>query len=76
MTFQSALREALLLCRGASGLSQENMADACDISVRYYRKLEAGNGNPSLKVLVNLRKKFGLDLNELVDHCTITPNEE
>lgn len=76
MTYQSALREALLLCRGGSGLSQENMADACDISVRYYRKLEAGSGNPSLKVLAKLRKNFGLDLNQLVDRCTIKPADD
>ena len=76
MTLQSALREALLICREESGLSQEKMADICDISVRYYRKLEAGDGNPSLKVLAKLHKEFRLDLNELADRYAASSDWE
>lgn len=76
MNLQSALRNELLLFRGKYNLSQEEMANRCSISVRYYRGIEGGKGNPSLKILAKFRIQFGIDLNKLVDVCKVSVKED
>lgn len=67
MNLKTALREELLQYRGKNSVSQEKIAEQCNISSRYYRKLERADANPSLVVLAELRRVCGLDLNQLVD---------
>ena len=45
--------------RAAKGLTQQGLAEASDLSLRYIQELEAGEKQPTLKTLFLLA--FGLD---------------
>lgn len=51
--------------RMAMGLTQEKLAEKSDISLRYVQQLEAGQRNPSIATLVNLRRALSCDFNDL-----------
>jgi len=55
--------------RTAKGLTQEGLAEAVALSVRYTQSLEAGEYFPSLPTLVKLRKTLGVSWDDLFRGC-------
>ncbi|MBC3515407.1 helix-turn-helix domain-containing protein [Neobittarella massiliensis] len=51
--------------RDASGLTQEQMAELCGISIKYYQRLEMGQVNPGLSIVVHIAKVLNIDLDAL-----------
>ena len=54
-------------------LTQQDVADEADITLRYYQSLEAGKRMPSLSVVERIAMAFGLKLSEF---CAIVENHE
>jgi len=79
MTTPATLRFANTLknLRVEAGYTQISVAEAVDISVRYYQELEAGAKTPALITVVQLAKAFGVPsavLLEGVDSLVTLPN--
>ncbi|HEV7488699.1 MAG TPA: helix-turn-helix transcriptional regulator [Thermoanaerobaculia bacterium] len=53
--------------RKQRGLSQETLAEACDLSRNYISDIERGIRNPGLLVMVALAKALKAPLRELVE---------
>lgn len=51
MSWESIIGENVRRLRKAKGLSQETLADASDIDVRYLGGIERGQENPTVAVL-------------------------
>jgi transcriptional regulator with XRE-family HTH domain len=60
--FGRAVREA----RARRGLSQEQLAEAADMHRNYVGAIERGEINPTLRILLKLRRGLGLRLSELI----------
>ncbi|MDR1305001.1 MAG: helix-turn-helix domain-containing protein [Verrucomicrobiales bacterium] len=52
--------------RVARKLTQEKLAEACDLCLRYIQKLEGGVKTPSLETLLRLRKTLKCGWPELM----------
>ncbi len=66
-SFGRLLREA----RREKHLTQENVAEAVFISVRWYQKLERGAFLPSAKVMLRLILLLDLDIEPLRAECEV-----
>ena len=53
------------LLRMALGLSQQALADQCDISRTYLACIETGHANPTLTVLESLAAKLNVEIGAL-----------
>ena len=53
--------------REASGMTQEDLAAACDVSWRTISNLERGTVIPDLMMIYNISKKFNVSLDELLN---------
>lgn len=53
--------------RWLAGLTQEAAAASVRISYRYYREVETGRRNPSLVVLADIARAFGVEVVDLVE---------
>jgi transcriptional regulator with XRE-family HTH domain len=51
--------------RGASGFTQERLADRADLDPTYISGIERGVRNPTLMILIRLAKALGVPLSEL-----------
>lgn len=60
-----ARRERLAVARKASGLSKKDIADACDISIRFYDFVEAGDKNPSLDTAKKIADALGVTVDDI-----------
>jgi transcriptional regulator with XRE-family HTH domain len=60
--FATSLREA----RIRAGLTQEELAERADVSVRFISFLETGRRQPSLSALSAVSAGLGLSLSELI----------
>jgi transcriptional regulator with XRE-family HTH domain len=58
--------------RVAKGLTQKQVADAIGCIPSVYSRYETGQREPSLEILVQLAKFFGVSLDELVGYETPT----
>ncbi len=63
--------ERLHLARVDRNLTQEEVAFAAGISVSYYGKLERGELNPSLEMLVRATAAIGVPLADVVADLTV-----
>lgn len=61
-----AMGERLKLTRTKLSLTQENMAEAVDISVNFYGGIERGEKKPSLKTLGRLSEVLGESVDYLL----------
>lgn len=52
--------------RKSASLSQEKLAEAADVSLRYIQMLEAGEKAPSLETVVRLRQALGCGFEDLL----------
>ena len=59
----------LKLLRNKRSLSQMELAEKADISVRYMQSIEAGESFPYLPPLTRLRKALKVSWNELMEGC-------
>ena len=57
---------AMQRLRRARGLSQEDVAGITEIDRGYVGRLERGEANPTLMMLVRLANAFGVSLSELL----------
>lgn len=57
--------EAVGRFRNMHRLSQEMMAELCDISAKYYQKIESGRSNISLNTALRMAKVSKVSLDEL-----------
>ena len=62
---QTKFGRNLARLRVVSGLTQERLAEAIDISLRYEQSIEAGQYFPSLQALLRLRKALSCNWEEL-----------
>lgn len=60
--FADTLREA----RRTAGLTQEDLADRADVSVRFISLLETGKRQPSLSALAAISSGLGIQMSTLV----------
>jgi transcriptional regulator with XRE-family HTH domain len=51
--------------RGASGFTQERLADKADLDPTYVSGIERGVRNPTLLIIVRLARALGVSLSEL-----------
>ena len=51
--------------QGGLRVTQQEIADESDITLRYYQSLETGKRMPSLAVVERIAKAFGMKLSEL-----------
>jgi transcriptional regulator with XRE-family HTH domain len=61
--FGSAIRRR----REAKGLTQQQLADDAEVSVRYIAALEAGDNSPSLTAIFQLCEALGSSPGELIE---------
>lgn len=52
--------------RAERGLTQEELADRCGLFRTYMSRIESGQANPTLTMLHQIAKGFGLDVRELL----------
>ena len=62
-----AVGETIKTLRKQKGFSQEKLAEAIDSHQVYISEIERGLKMPSLPVLYEIAKSFGLSLSELVE---------
>ncbi len=53
---RKALGEKLLRARGKSHMTQQEVADAADVHVNYYARIERGQENPSFEKLQSIMR--------------------
>ena len=61
------LGQSVRIRRGQLGLSQENLADICNLHRTYIGGIERGERNISLITLTRLAKALGIKVSELVE---------
>lgn len=64
--FYQSLAEALKAQRTAHGMTQEQVAEALDVTRQAVSKWETGAAEPSTSNLMALAKLYGIDLSELL----------
>ncbi len=52
--------------RHRAGLTQEQLAEVCDLSVAYINRVENGHKKPSLDVLITIADTLGITMNNLL----------
>lgn len=52
--------------RRAKQLTQETLAERCELSLRYLQELEAGDKQPSLTTLFQLAEGLGINPQQLI----------
>lgn len=62
----AAFAEVLRDARGRAGLTQEELADRAQVSVRFVSFLETGRRQPSLSALAAVSAGLGMDMSALV----------
>lgn len=62
-----AFATELKLRRNAMGLSQEALADACEVNRTFIAKLELGQNQPTLSVLFAIANGLAVDLPDLLN---------
>lgn len=62
----SDLMTRLRVLRAEKRLSQQDVADATNLSVRGYRNIENGDSSPSLSVIVVLANFFDVSIDYLI----------
>ena len=65
-------REILKNARQKAGMTQQQVADHLEISLRYYQKIEAGESNGSFEiwdVLEDMLRIHQRKLREILDNC-------
>ncbi len=58
--------ERLRGLRDVLGISAEEVAELCGISLEHYLKIEAGEADPSVYRLLRISKRYGIDLDVLI----------
>ena len=66
MTLKEALSQVILDARKQAGMTQEQLAEASNISVEMLSLIERGNNHPSLPTLYLLAKGLGEKPHELI----------
>lgn len=61
-----AIAKTLLELRKQNHISQEKLADAIDSHQVYISEIEKGKKQPSLSILYNIARFYGMTLTELV----------
>ncbi len=67
MDIKQKLASALYKARHEHNLTQEQIAELCDISVRWYQKIEKGESPPNLTLICLLVKHLNIDLAKIAD---------
>lgn len=65
MTIQNEFAHHLYVCRNQKGLSQAEVAESANLSVRHYQELEIGRANPLLSTAIRLAETLGISLDAL-----------
>ena len=60
MSLSEKLAKNMRYKRSEIGWTQEEAAEACDLSDRAYREIESGHGNPKLATLEQISKGLGI----------------
>lgn len=58
--------ERLKGLRDVFGISAEEVAELCEVSLEHYLKIEAGEADPSVYRLSRISKRYGIDLDVLI----------
>ncbi|GAB1260752.1 helix-turn-helix domain-containing protein [Aurantivibrio plasticivorans] len=58
--------ETLKKCRAKSGQTQQDVAMSCEMSLRFYQDLEAGNKQASITTVFRLADSLNVTPNELI----------
>ena len=69
-------RENLVILRGRSGLTQEQLAETIGVSRNAIAKWEAGLGIPSIRNLIALKKFFNVSIDDMLLENTGKENEQ
>lgn len=60
------LGNAIWMARKSRGMTQEQLAEAVDITVSHLKHIESGHRNPSTEVLFSIAKILNLSLDSLI----------
>ena len=66
-TTNSLLGRKIKRLRHERGITQADLAEKADVSLKHLGEIERGRGNPTLKSLDNLSKSLGVALSDLFD---------
>lgn len=69
------MRTKLIECRKSLGMTQASLAEAIEVSEVYIRKLESGDRNPSIKLMMKFEKLFGVPIKELFSDIFFETND-
>lgn len=73
MTINKVFAYKIYEYRKECNLTQEKMAELCNISSRHYQNMELGKVNPRLSTAVNIAFALNISLDELaaeyIKHC-------
>ncbi len=72
-TIRLLLGANLCRIRRARGLSQEELAEISGLSNRYIGKIERGDANPTLDILMRLATSVNVGLSEILSPIIATP---
>jgi transcriptional regulator with XRE-family HTH domain len=61
INFKNVVGKKIRTLRRAAGLSQETLSERCGIFRTYLSRIESGEANPTLVVLVSLAAALGVD---------------
>lgn len=64
---QESIGERIRNLREAKGISQQDLAAACDIEKSNFSRLESGGTNPTIYTLQKISYNLNIDLKELFD---------
>lgn len=64
------MRVRLKVARQKQMITQEKAASLLDISISYYRKIESGQRNPTLKLAMKIAALFGEKVDVLLEEAS------
>lgn len=66
-TFIKKLGEKIVQLRKEKGISQLELANRLDTHNNQIRRIEVGEGNPTINTLLDIAKELGVSVNDLVN---------
>ena len=67
-----AFSQRLRFLRSEKGYSQQKLADIANLEQSTVRRIELGQHNPTLDVLISISQALGMEVRDLVDDPAIT----
>lgn len=71
MDVQKKIGARIKVIRNSIGLTQEKLAEKCELNSKYLSRIERGLENPTLKTLINISEKLDVNLDDIFSQLEI-----